>query len=216
MYSKAIFDDECRACPRLACFLDDVKQQYPHYYCRPVSPFGDDNPHLLIVGLAPGLHGANATGRPFTQDYAGILLYEALYEFGFSNQINSEFLGDGLVLTGCRITNAVKCLPPQNKPTGIEINQCNHYLAAELTTLAENAVILALGSIAHLAVLKAFNLKQSTLKFAHNTTHPLSCGHVLVDSYHTSRYNVQTNRLTKDMFTDVFITIKELLTKIDT
>ena len=210
MFAKEIFDGECRACPRLASFLSDVKRQHPHYYCRPVSPFGDVNPHLLIVGLAPGLHGANATGRPFTQDYAGILLYEALYEFGFSNQLKSESLTDGLVLNGCRITNAVKCLPPQNKPTGAEINQCNHYLAAELTTLSENAVVLALGSIAHLAVLKAFNLKQSTVKFAHNTTHQLPSGRVLVDSYHTSRYNVQTNRLTKAMFTDVFNTIKAL------
>ena len=210
MIAKEIFDGECRACPRLASFLNDVKVQHPHYYCRPVSPFGDENPHLLIVGLAPGLHGANATGRPFTQDYAGILLYEALYEFGFSNQLKSESLSDGLVLNGCRITNAVKCLPPQNKPTGAEINQCNHYLAAELTALPENAVVLALGSIAHLAILKAFNLKQSTVKFAHNTTYQLPGGRVLVDSYHTSRYNVQTNRLTKDMFTDVFVTIKDL------
>ena len=211
MFAKEIFDGECRACPRLASFLSDVKLQHPHYYCRPVSPFGDDKPHLLIVGLAPGLHGANATGRPFTLDYAGILLYEALYEFGFSNQLKSESLDDGLVLTGCRITNAVKCLPPQNKPTGAEINQCNHYLAAELIALPENAVVLALGSIAHVAVLKAFNLRQSSVKFTHNTTHQLPGGRVLVDSYHTSRYNVQTNRLTKDMFTDVFITINDLL-----
>ncbi len=211
MFSKAIFDVDCRDCPRLDDFLNEVKQKYPDYYCRPVSPFGDENPRLLIVGLAPGLHGANATARPFTQDYAGILLYEALYEFGFSNRIKSESLSDGLVLNKCRITNAVKCLPPKNKPTGAEINQCNRYLAEEIGSLTENSVVLALGSIAHLAVLKALDLKQFTARFAHNKCHDLPRGITLVDSYHTSRYNVQTNRLTKKMFTDVFITINNLL-----
>ncbi len=211
MFSKEIFNEDCRECSRLANYLTEVKRQYPHYYCRPVAPFGDNSPKLLIVGLAPGLHGANATARPFTQDFAGILLYEALYEFGFSNQIKSESLQDGLILQGCRITNAVKCLPPQNKPTGSEISQCNHYLAAEISGLAEQSVILALGSIAHVAVLKTLGLKQISAKFAHNTCHKLSSRLTLVDSYHTSRYNLQTNRLTKEMFTDVFITINNIL-----
>jgi uracil-DNA glycosylase family 4 len=154
------------------------------------------------------MHGANATGRPFTGDYAVLLLYEALYEFGYSNQTKSESLTDGLALKNCRITNAVKCLPPQNKPTHAEINQCNTYLAAELKTLPEQAVILALGLVAHQAVLKAYGLKQSSAKFAHNAQHGLPDGRTLVDSYHTSRYNVQTKRLTKEMFGDVFRTIE--------
>ena len=210
MYSKQIFDKNCTQCKRLDDFLCDVKQKHPGYHARPVAPFGDSAARLLIVGLAPGMHGANATGRPFTGDYAGLLLYEALYEFGYSNQVKSESLSDGLTLKNCRITNAVKCLPPQNKPTGDEINQCNHYLAAELKTLPEQAVILALGSIAHQAVLKAYGLKLSSAKFAHNAQHALPDGCTLVDSYHSSRYNVQTKRLTKDMFADVFRTIERL------
>jgi len=211
MYPKAVFDQDCRQCPRLADFLCTVKEKHPTYHARPVAPFGDSHAELLIVGLAPGLHGANATGRPFTQDYAGLLLYEALYEFGYSNQLNSVALDDGLELKRCRITNAVKCLPPQNKPTGAEINQCNHFLAAELQTLPERAVILALGTVAHLAVLKAYQIKQSSAVFAHNAQHTLAPGLTLVDSYHTSRYNVQTNRLTKAMFNAVFQRIEGLL-----
>lgn len=211
MYPKAVFDQDCRQCPRLADFLCTVKEKHPTYHARPVAPFGDSHAELLIVGLAPGLHGANATGRPFTQDYAGLLLYEALYEFGYSNQLNSVALDDGLELKRCRITNAVKCLPPQNKPTGAEINQCNHFLAAELQTLPERAVILALGTVAHLAVLKAYQIKQSSAVFSHNAQHSLAPGLTLVDSYHTSRYNVQTNRLTKAMFNAVFQRIEGLL-----
>jgi uracil-DNA glycosylase len=211
MYSTEIFDQDCRQCKRLADFLCEVKQNHPGYHALPVAPFGDKNAKLLIVGLAPGLHGANATGRPFTKDYAGLLLYEALYEYGYSNQIKSESLADGLELKMCRITNAVKCLPPQNKPTGTEISQCNQFLAAELKTLPEHAVILALGTVAHQAVLKAYNLKLSSAVFAHNAQHVLPGGHMLVDSYHTSRYNVQTNRLTKEMFAEVFRSIGRLL-----
>ncbi len=211
LYPKELFDQECRQCKRLNDFLCEVKQQYPAYHARPVAPFGDKNPRLLIVGLAPGLHGANATGRPFTLDYAGLLLYQALYEFGYSNQLKSESLSDGLVLKGCRITNAVKCLPPQNKPTGEEINQCNQFLAAELNTLANNTVILALGTVAHQAVLKAYKLKASSAPFSHNMQHQLPKDQILIDSYHTSRYNVQTKRLTKDMFSDVFRRIGKLL-----
>ena len=211
MYSKEIFDQECRQCKRLDDFLCEVKEKHPDYHARPVAPFGDTHPELLIVGLAPGMHGANATGRPFTGDYAGLLLYEALYEFGYSNQIKSESLVDGLELKRCRITNAVKCLPPQNKPAGSEINQCNPFLAAELRTLPERAVILALGTVAHQAVLKACGLKLSSAAFAHNAQHALPGGRTLIDSYHTSRYNVQTKRLTKDMFSDVFRSIGRLL-----
>lgn len=211
MISKAIFDQDCRQCDRLANFLCDVKQQYPTYHSRPVAPFGDPNAQLLIVGLAPGMHGANATGRPFTGDYAGLLLYETLHEFGYSNQVLSESLNDGLTLKNCRITNAVKCLPPQNKPVGTEINQCNHYLAAELNALPKPAVILALGTIAHQAVLKGYQLKAASAAFGHNASHSLDHSRFLVDSYHTSRYNINTKRLTKSMFTQVFDTIGRLL-----
>jgi len=214
MDSKQIFDQDCRQCQRLDGFLCEVKQKHPDYHARPVAPFGDSDAQLLVVGLAPGMHGANATGRPFTGDYAGLLLYEALYEFGYSSQIKSESLTDGLELKNCRITNAVKCLPPQNKPTGDEINRCNAYLSAELKTLPEQAVILALGSIAHQAVLKAYGLKLSSAKFVHNARHALPDGRTLVDSYHSSRYNVQTKRLTKEMFADVFRTIQSLRSKI--
>lgn len=209
--TKKIFDQDCRKCERLADFLCETKQEYPVYHARPVAPFGDQNAELLIVGLAPGMHGANATGRPFTGDYAGILLYETLYEFGYSNKPTSVSLNDGLALINCRITNAVKCLPPQNKPTPKEINECNAYLAAELQTLPEQTVILALGTIAHQAVLKAYNLKISSAKFGHNVIHNLPNGRRLVDSYHCSRYNTQTNRLTKESFADVFRTVGNLL-----
>ncbi|MCK4841927.1 MAG: uracil-DNA glycosylase [Methylococcales bacterium] len=210
MFSKQVFDQDCRACQRLDDFLSEVKQKYPDYHACPVAPFGDKNAKLLIVGLAPGMHGANATGRPFTGDYAGLLLYEALFDFGYGNQKNSESLDDGLKLTGCRITNAVKCLPPQNKPTGTEINLCNHFLAAEIKMLPEKAVIMVLGSIAHQSVLKAYGLKLSTVKFGHNKVHELPDGKMLVSSYHCSRYNINTKRLTKEMFTDVFETISRL------
>ena len=211
IFSKQVFDQDCRACKRLDDFLSEVKQKYPDYHARPVAPFGDKKAQLLIVGLAPGMHGANATGRPFTGDYAGLLLYEALFNFGYSNQIDSESLDDGLRLTNCRITNAVKFLPPQNKPTGTEINLCNHFLAEEIKTLPDNAVIMALGNIAHQAVLKAYGLKLSTAKFGHNKQHQLPDGRMLVSSYHCSRYNVQTKRLTREMFADVFDTITNII-----
>lgn len=198
------FDSACRQCDRLATFLDTVKRQHPTYYAKPVPPFGDAHPRLLIVGLAPGMHGANRTGRPFTGDYAGVLLYETLHKFGYASRPQSVAADDGLVLTGCRISNAVKCLPPENKPTGAEINTCNHYLAAELADLPPQTVILALGNVAHLAVLKALRLKVATHKFGHAARHALPDGRVLYDSYHCSRYNTQTRRLTEPMFHQVF------------
>jgi uracil-DNA glycosylase family 4 len=191
-------------CPRLAEFLDEVSEQYPAYHAAPVAPFGEDEPQLLIVGLAPGMHGANATGRPFTGDHAGILLYETLYKYGFSNQKESTARDDGLNLIGCRITNAVKCLPPQNKPTGPEIKACNTYLQAELKALKPGSVILALGGIAHQAVLRAFGKRLADFTFGHGHVHKLDDGRTLLDSYHCSRYNTQTKRLTEEMFHDVF------------
>lgn len=200
----AIFDAECRRCPRLRRFLRDVAAEYPHYHARPVAPFGADRARLLIVGLAPGMHGANATGRPFTGDYAGILLYQTLHKFGFSNKPVSEHAGDGLKLKNCRITNAVKCLPPANKPEGGEVTQCNRFLAAEIAELPTDAVLLALGNIAHGAILKACGLRQRDYRFAHAAAHALPDGRILFDSYHCSRYNTQTRRLTEKMFHDVF------------
>lgn len=205
------FDHNCRRCERLAGFLDKVREKYPSYHGRPVAPTGDSQPRLLIVGLAPGMHGANATGRPFTGDYAGILLYKTLYEFGFSNQPVSTRLDDGLMLRNCRITNAVKCLPPQNKPLGIEIRKCNEYLGAELRQLREGTVILALGTVAHNAVLRALRLRAANYPFAHGRAHPLPREQVLVNSYHCSRYNTQTRRLTEAMFREVFAQIRERL-----
>src|SRR5947208_9622229 len=147
--SAAVYDAECRRCPRLAAFLDAVRAEHPHYHCRPVPSFGAAAARLVIVGLAPGKHGANATGRPFTGDYAGILLYATLHKFGFATRPQSTSAGDGLRLVNARITNAVKCLPPGNKPLPVEVSNCNAYLAAELATLPEGAVLLALGRIAH-------------------------------------------------------------------
>jgi uracil-DNA glycosylase family 4 len=205
------FDQDCRRCQRLASFLDAVREEYPDYHARPVAPVGDIASRLLIVGLAPGMHGANATGRPFTGDYAGILLYKTLHEFGFSNQPLSTHRDDGLTLKDCRITNAVKCLPPQNKPQGDEIRLCNSYLSAELQQLQEGAGILALGTVAHNAVLRALGLRAANYPFAHGREHALSRRQWLVDSYHCSRYNTQTRRLTETMFRQVFVQIRRRL-----
>ena len=150
------------------------------------------------------MHGANATGRPFTGDYAGILLYETLYKFGYSNKPVSESLQDGLKLKQCRITNAVKCVPPQNKPTGEEMRICNEFLQKELLELKPGTVVLALGGIAHNAVFRALGLKQKDGKFGHCNIHNLPDGLTLIDSYHCSRYNTNTRRLTEDMFHSVF------------
>ena len=206
----AVFDRGCRACPRLATFLDEVRDKYPDYYCRPVPPFGDDMARLLIVGLAPGMHGANRTGRPFTGDHAGIMLYETLHKFGFSTQRESASADDELRLVNARITNAVKCLPPANKPVGAEVNTCNAFLANELRSLAEGSVVVALGGIAHRAILRALELRQADYKFGHEALHDLG-SMTLLDSYHCSRYNTNTGRLTAEMFEAVFARAKALL-----
>jgi uracil-DNA glycosylase family 4 len=192
-------------------FLGQVKQKNPGYHCKPVPAFGATNPKLLIVGLAPGMHGANQTGRPFTGDHAGILLYKTLFETGFSNRPESVHAKDDLRLIDCRITNAVKCLPPDNKPTTAEIKQCNQYLLEEINSLPDHAVILALGKIAHDAVLRALNLKLSAFIFAHASYHELRGGRRLIDSYHCSRYNTQTRRLTEPMFQAIFQQIRQLI-----
>ena len=208
--SVTIYDKACRACPRLARFLDDVNAKYPDYFCKPVPPFGDAAARFLVVGLAPGMHGANRTGRPFTGDHAGILLYQMLHRYGFSTRPASESREDGLVLEDARITNAVKCLPPDNKPVGAEINTCNAFLANELATLPKDAVVLALGGIAHRAIVKARGLRQAEFKFAHAAVHDLD-GFRMLDSYHCSRYNTNTGRLTEEMFDAVFAQARSLL-----
>lgn len=210
MANGPVFDPACIQCARLAKYLVQMKQQYPNYHCGPVPAFGDAKARFLIVGLAPGLHGANATGRPFTGDHAGILLYETLHKFGFANQPTATHKRDGLKLLNCRITNAVKCVPPQNKPVGKEINNCNQYLQNEFKKLPKNSVVLALGSIAHNSVLKALQLPMSCAKFGHNQVHSLA-QFQLIDSYHCSRYNTQTKRLTTAMFESVFKRVQKLL-----
>ncbi len=216
MISKEyLFDQKCRRCPRLATFLDDVREKYPDYHAAPVAPFGDGDPDLLIVGLAPGMHGANATGRPFTGDHSGVMLYETLYKYGFSSAPVSLSMDDGLQLFNCRITNAVKCLPPQNKPETSEIKCCNPFLAEELRALKEGSVVLVLGTIAHAAVLRALDLKLTTYKFGHGEEYELPGGLRMIDSYHCSRYNTQTKRLTESMFQDIFAQAKEKIAQAD-
>jgi uracil-DNA glycosylase family 4 len=204
------FDPGCRSCPRLAAFLADLRVEHPGYWNAPVPAFGDPDARLLIVGLAPGKHGANASGRPFTGDFAGVLLYETLHALGLASDPVSTSAGDGLKLLGCRITNAVKCLPPQNKPTTLEMRTCNRYLSAELQALPDKGTLLALGGIAHRAVLTSLGLKQSQFKFGHCAVHDIGGGQKLVDSYHCSRYNTQTRRLTPDMFREAVATAKDL------
>jgi uracil-DNA glycosylase family 4 len=206
-----IFDVKCRQCPRLVDFLGRVKAEYPDYHAAPVAPFGDAGARLLIVGLAPGMHGANATGRPFTGDHAGILLYQTLYDLGFSSQPEAISRDDGLELYNCRITNAVKCLPPQNKPVGAEINSCNGFLRSELEKMPADAIVISLGSIAHQAVIRALGLRQKDYPFAHASEHQLSERQLMIDSYHCSRYNTQTRRLTPTMFRKVFRRARKLL-----
>jgi uracil-DNA glycosylase family 4 len=199
-----VYDASCRRCVRLASFLDEVRIAYPAYRCLPVPPFGDPAARLVIVGLAPGMHGANATGRPFTGDFAGILLYETLHAYGYASSAVSRTIDDPLTLVDCRITNSVKCLPPQNKPTPVEMRTCNRYLVADLATLPAGGAILALGRVAHDAALLAVGARRSDHPFAHGARHSLANGAALFDSYHCSRYNTNTGRLTSEMFRFVF------------
>ena len=205
------FSTRCKDCERLADFLSESKQKFPDYFCKPVPPFGDHNAKLLIVGLAPGLHGANATGRPFTGDHAGILLYETLHKYGFSSAPESKHVKDGLQLLDARITNAVKCVPPQNKPTPAEIKTCNQYIQQELLSLSADNIVLALGRIAHETTLRSLGLRLKDYPFGHGAVHHLPDQFILVDSYHCSRYNTSTKRLTVDQLEAVFAKIKDLI-----
>ena len=191
---------DCPLCPRLAQFRDGNRQQHRDWFNGPVPDFGPATASLLIVGLAPGLQGANRTGRPFTGDYAGDLLYETLLAADLASGTYERRPDDSLVLRNCRIINAVRCVPPQNKPTPAEIRTCNAFLQRDMAAMPHLKSILALGSIAHDAVLAAKGLKKSAYWFGHAAQHRLPDGLALTDSYHCSRYNTNTNRLTPEMF----------------
>lgn len=208
--SSSCYEQNCTACPRLADFLAGVRDTYPTYFAYPVAPFGPVKARFMVVGLAPGLHGANRTGRPFTGDWCGPLLYSSLHKYGFANQAESVARDDGLQMLDCRVTNAVKCLPPENKPTPAEIRECNHFLKNEID-LIQPQIILALGSIAHQAVVQAQALKKSAYPFGHHAVHTLPSGATLIDSYHVSRYNTQTKRLTEAMFHAVLADVRARL-----
>jgi uracil-DNA glycosylase family 4 len=197
------YDPDCVRCPRLAEFLARVRERYPGYWARPVGSFGASRPRILIVGLAPGLHGANRSGRPFTGDHAGLLLYRTLYEAGLASRAQSQSAQDGLRLINVRIANAVKCVPPENKPLPAEVRHCNGYLAAELEQLRSVRVYLALGRVAHEGLLLALGLRRAAYTFGHGREHQLDATRWLIDSYHCSRYNTSTRRLTPEMFEQV-------------
>ena len=194
----------CRLCPRLVEFRENNSETWPDWHNAPVPSFGEITAQLLVVGLAPGLKGANRTGRPFTGDYAGDLLYPTLVRYGFAQGTYGSTPNDSLKLIDCRITNAVRCVPPQNKPTGPEARTCLPFLTEEINAMPNLKIILALGTLAHNAVLSALSQKRSAFKFGHNAVHRLDSGLTLTDSYHCSRYNTNTGKLTEVMFGDVF------------
>ena len=201
----------CGLCPRLVAFRDDNRRKFPDWYNGAVPSFGDEAGRLLIVGLAPGLNGANRTGRPFTGDYAGDLLYTTLLEFGFARGRYEAQPDDGLQLVDCIISNSVRCVPPQNKPTPAEIAICGGYLRARMAALPNVSVMVALGRIAHDSALTTLGFRKSQFPFKHAARHALRPGLQLIDSFHCSRYNTNTRRLTTEMFHAVFASVRELL-----
>jgi uracil-DNA glycosylase len=203
---------DCPFCPRLAAFREVQQKIHPDWFNSPVPPFGDSEAELLVVGLAPGLRGANRTGRPFTGDYAGGLLYQTLAKFGLAEGTYEARPDDGLLLRRTRITNAVRCVPPQNRPDPGEIATCRRFLAAEITGMPRLCAILALGAIAHQTILTALGLRRGLFPFAHGGVHTLPSGLVLADSYHCSRLNTNTGRLSTKMFEAVFA---ELVQRLD-
>ena len=202
---------DCLLCPRLAAYRAANAKAFPDYFNAPAPSFGQATARLLIVGLAPGLHGANRTGRPFTGDYAGALLYETLKKFGFARGLYDARADDGLVLIDAMITNAVRCAPPENKPTPAEIRTCRRFLHDRINALPQLAAIVCLGRIAHDQTLAALALKPKAAPFAHGTQHALPGGLMIFDSYHCSRYNTNTKRLTADMFERVFASVRDRL-----
>jgi uracil-DNA glycosylase family 4 len=202
---------DCSLCPRLVDFRKQNTEKFPEFFNGPVPAFGSDDAELLIVGLAPGLKGANRTGRPFTGDYAGDLLYPTLAKFGFATGSYRASIHDGLKLNRAIITNAVRCVPPQNKTIGEEERNCRPFLIEQIKRIPTIKIILALGLVAHNAVLSTYNEKKTAFKFGHNKVHKLTNGLLLIDSYHCSRYNTNTGRLTTEMFEEVFKNITKKL-----
>ncbi len=201
---------DCPLCPRLAEFRRESHEAHPDWFNGAVPSFGDDSARLLIVGLAPGLSGANRTGRPFTGDFAGDLLYATLADYGFSKGRYDKRPDDGLELTDCMITNAVRCVPPKNKPVGAEVKACGGFLHDRIRTMDNLRIVLVLGRVAHDATLSALGERRAAHKFGHGARHGLG-NLTMIDSYHCSRYNTNTRRLTPQMFTDVFRDIRDLL-----
>lgn len=199
---------DCRRCARLVAFREVNREAEPSWFNAPVPSFGPETARLLIVGLAPGLRGANRTGRPFTGDYAGVLLYETLLEFGFAEGRYGAVPDDGLLLRDCMISNAVRCVPPENKPTPAEIATCNHFLSRRIEALPRLEAVVALGRIAHESTLASLGARRSAYPFAHGARHAVSNGLVLFDSFHCSRYNTSTRRLTPEMFRQVFSDVR--------
>jgi len=202
---------DCTLCPRLAAFRASNRDAYPAFFNAPVPSFGPQDAELLVVGMAPGLKGANRTGRPFTGDHAGILLYETLIRHGFASGTYRADPKDGMRLINCRITNAVRCVPPVNLPEPAEVTICNGFLRGELATLPNLRIALALGVLAHAAVLKACGIPPSRIRFQHGKIHTLPDGLLLANSYHVSRYNTNTGRLTELMFEEVISSIRREL-----
>lgn len=201
----------CTLCERLCAFRKQNRTDYPTYHNAPVESFGSLNAEILVVGLAPGLHGANQTGRPFTNDYAGDILYPALQQYGLAKGSYQKRKDDGLELLNVRITNAVRCVPPQNKPTPLEEKNCRPFLSAEIKAMPNLKVILCLGAISHKNVLHTLGIKQSLAKFAHGTVHQFNNQPIVIDSYHTSRYNINTGILTYQMFCNIINKITEII-----
>lgn len=199
---------DCGLCPRLAAYRAGNAAEHPDWFNAPVPSFGGLDAPLLVVGMAPGVRGANRTGRPFTGDFAGVLLYETLLKYGFAQGAYGADPQDGLTLNDCRITNAVRCVPPANLPQPAEVSTCNRFLAAELAAMPSLRVVLSLGVLSHAAVLRACALPVSRLRFRHGAIHVLPDGLKLANSYHVSRYNTSTRRLTPQMFEDVVLAIK--------
>ena len=195
---------DCLLCPRLVAFRHACQLEYPTWWNAPVQSFGDPQASIAIIGLAPGKHGANRTGRPFTGDHAGMLLFETLEKFGLTTGTYDARIDDGFALKGAMIINAVKCLPPQNKPTPDEIHTCRRFLEAQIADLPNARVFVALGAIAHQSAVKVLGGRLPKAKFGHLNEHRMPGGQVLIDSYHCSRYNQNTGRLTREMFEAVF------------
>lgn len=202
---------DCPDCPRLVAFREAARAKEPHWHNAPVPSFGDPRARLLVVGLAPGLGGANRTGRPFTGDGAGFTLYPALARFGWTQGTFDARVDDGLELVDCRITNAVRCVPPQNRPTGAEIATCRRFLEGEILTEPRPAAVLALGRIAHDSVIRALGRKPSAHPFAHGALHEMASGLLVAASYHCSRYNMNTGRLTEPMLDAVLEALRRRL-----